>query len=405
MRSSEVGTIAVAILGWCLSGCAPGDGDSLAGAWAGAIDTLPSGQVDVTNPARPSWTLDQTWRIVEELRIGSMDVMGPELLGRIVALDVDALGRIWVLEGQARELRLFDGEGRHVRTVGRQGGGPEEFGRPADVEIGPAGDLWVADPGNSRLTQLDTTGVFIDTHPILPGFVIVPWPGGFDAAGRYLSPLPIRGSRPFQLALVRHDPEANFATIDTIPTPAEPFERQRWELRSPSRDGFLIASVPFSPGFQWKLSPDGHTWGMLTGEYRLFELGPSGDTLRTLSREFEPVPVTSDDLAEEEERLEWFVSQGGKIDMSQVPATKPATDDFFFDDAGHLWVFPIMPRGEGGTALDVFDAEGRYLGRIALPFRLQRRPVPIVENDMLYGVTLNELEVPFVVRARIEKQE
>jgi hypothetical protein len=50
---------------------------------------------------------------------------------------------------------------------------------------------------------------------------------------------------------------------------------------------------------------------------------------------------------------------------------------------------------------EVFDPEGRYLGRVLLPFRLAS--VPVIRGDVLVGVTENELEVPFVVRARIVK--
>ena len=51
--------------------------------------------------------------------------------------------------------------------------------------------------------------------------------------------------------------------------------------------------------------------------------------------------------------------------------------------------------------LDVFDEEGRYLGRFDLPFKLDSYPRPIFRHGMIYGITLDEFDVPFVVRARL----
>jgi hypothetical protein len=50
---------------------------------------------------------------------------------------------------------------------------------------------------------------------------------------------------------------------------------------------------------------------------------------------------------------------------------------------------------------DVFDPGGRYLGAVRLPFT--HNSVPIFRNNALYAVTVDELEVPYVVRARIVK--
>ena len=41
----------------------------------------------------------------------------------------------------------------------------------------------------------------------------------------------------------------------------------------------------------------------------------------------------------------------------------------------------------------MFDAEGRYLGRLELPFKLRSYPTPIFRNGKLYATTTDELEV------------
>ncbi len=63
------------------------------------------------NPATGVWAEDEQWTVVEELRIGSIDDVGPAMLGRVTDFELDALNRIWLFEGQAQELRVFDSTG------------------------------------------------------------------------------------------------------------------------------------------------------------------------------------------------------------------------------------------------------------------------------------------------------
>lgn len=376
------------------SGCAAaGEGD----AWSGTTDTLPSGQIVVANPAAPLWPEGGGWRIADELRIGTVDGDGPDLFGRIIMLDVDAEGRVYVLEGQAQEIRVFDRSGGYVRTIGRQGGGPGEFNQPVHMQFGPDGNLWVVDPQNNRVSVFDTAGTYLAGHPMPGGFIIIPWPGGFDLRGHYYSPIPRPSEAGFQMGMAHFD--ESMTAIDTLEVPDDPVERPHFEMRR--GDAAWMASVPYTAGFDWLLSPAGTFWGMFTGDYRLFELSQEGDTLRTITRAFERLPVTDADMEAARERLSWFIEQGGKVDWGKIPSEKPATSDFFVDEDGYVWVTPVTAADDGGHPLDVFDPDGRYLGRVALPGRLVGRP--LVRGDRMYAVTRNELEVPFVARWRIEK--
>ena len=88
------------------------------------MDTLPSGEIVVRNTHDPLWAPEEAWRVVEDLRIGEAMSEGPDLFGAIYSFDVDAWGRIFVLDDQAQEVRIFDSGGAFVRTVGRRGEGP-----------------------------------------------------------------------------------------------------------------------------------------------------------------------------------------------------------------------------------------------------------------------------------------
>ncbi|MBK5097454.1 MAG: hypothetical protein JJE01_06705, partial [Gemmatimonadetes bacterium] len=86
-----------------LSACSTGEADP---GWAGSVDTLATGQVVVMNPAAPLWTDADRWSVVEELRLGTIEDIGPEMFGRVLDFELDQLNRIWVFEGQAQELRV-----------------------------------------------------------------------------------------------------------------------------------------------------------------------------------------------------------------------------------------------------------------------------------------------------------
>lgn len=381
------------------SACGPGSGAG-GGRWTGTADTLPGGQVVVRNTAQPIWEPGFEWQAVEELRIGRVTGEGPDLFGSVVSLEVDPGGRIWVLDGQAEELRVFGVDGEHLRTVGRRGGGPGEFAQAVKVEMGPDGNVWVMDPSNGRLSVFDTAGVYLEGRPALGGFLIFPWPGRFDAGGSYYAPVPLTDGE-FRVGVVRYD--TSMTAEDTLSPPRDPVEREGFEEHD-DQGGMIRAGVPYQGTLRWRISDAGTIWALLTDEYQLFEVNADGDTLRAITREFEPIPVTMADRARAREDLEWFVSQGGSIDLSKLPETKPPVQSFFRDDEENTWVEVTTSQEEQGHVFDVFDAEGRYLGAVHMPFPLSASPFPILRNGALYGIVRDEMDVTYVVRARVLKE-
>ena len=392
---------ALAAFSVALTFAACGDGGArTAGGWEGTVDTLASGHVVVRNTERPVWSAEQAWRVVEELRIGRVEGDGPDLFGGIASVAVDGAGRIWVLERQAQEIRVFGENGVYVRTVGQRGSGPGELADALSIEQGPDEHMWVMDPRNARLSVFDTAGAFLRSYPARGGFYISPWPGRFDREGSYYAPVPREGADGFRVGMVRHDSELE--AVDTLDVPSDPFERPRFEL-SNDRGMRMMAAVPYVGGLRWRLSEQRTVWGLITDEYRLFELSPAGDTLRTITRAFEPIPVTAADRERAREDLAWFTDQGGQIDLSRLPDTKAPVDRFFFDDQGHIWVQRVGSPEEEGRVYDVFDPEGRFLGTLTLPFPLDDTSIPVIRDGAMYAVSEDELEVPYVVRARIER--
>lgn len=368
--------------------------DSSRGEWDGQIDTLSTGQVVVQNGERGIWPEEDGGAVVEEFRIGAVDEEGPTAFSDIRSLVVDDLERIWVLDGHSAEIRIFGGNGDHVRTVGRSGSGPGEYSQPVHADAF-GGATWVMDPGNARVTVLDSTGHPVEEIPVHGGVTILPWPGGFDREGHYYAPI-VRFRPQFRMMLGRFD--RSFSPVDTLVVPSDPVVREEFTVTIGGQ--VHDEPVPFQGGLSWRLSPRGRIWGLMTEQYRLFELDDRGDTLRVVTKAHQPVPVSVEERAQALENLEAFVALGGRIDHSRIPDHKPPVDGFFIDDGDRIWVRRAAFVGSADT-FEVFNATGQYMGVVTVPFALHLYPTPIVRDGRLYGVSRDELGVEYVIVARL----
>jgi hypothetical protein len=285
-----------------------------------------------------------------------------------------------------------------VRTVGRQGGGPGEFEDPIGLAWAADGHLWVADPANARFSVFDTAGRYLASHPRRVAGYSMPWRGGFDAEGRLYEVAMVGSGGDFRNAVLRFD--AAMQPVDTLLLPR--VESQQFELRSPG-GGMTAVGVPFSPGVAVAVDPRGFVWTGTTDRWRLHQQSLAGDTARVVELAAEPVPVTAADRQEALEGLKWFTEKGGRIDEGRIPGHKPAFSDVMVAPDGHLWVRPSRPAGDEGAAFDVFDPEGRYLGRVSLPGGISGFPPPVVRGDAVVGMARDSLDVPYVVRMRIRR--
>lgn len=343
--------------------CACGESAPRAGGWAGTVDTLENGRVLVHNEDVPLWEEGEAWQLREVLRIGSADGDGPDLFGQINGVQIGEDGSLYVLDGQASEVRVFGPDGVHLRTIGRQGQGPGELSRPLGIAFDPAGLLWVNNWGNARYTAYDaTTGDVVREPRRLAGFAMIPWPGAFDRAGRMLDVGMGPDGEPVILGL-----DTAYVPVDTLPMPRaddryQVFFRANGQIR-------MSMMEPFAPQPSWAPHPDG---GIVVGEgsaYRLHRITVAGDTVATIEVARPRIQVTS---AERDSALAQFeeISQlaGGATPdrRPSVPDVKPAHGALFVDEDARIWVTRTPARGEG-YGWDVFDPEGRLLGVVTLP--------------------------------------
>lgn len=359
------------------------------------VDTLESGAILVQNPDAGAWSEGEAWRLVEELRIGAVDGAGPDVFGDVHSLSftVDEGGRLYVVDGHADEVRVFDSSGRHLRSFGGTGAGPGELRSPYLAGWGPMGNLWIADAENARYSVFTPEGELLATDRRESTFDMRPWPGTIDTAGRILD-VGVRGRS--ERVILRVDPRSGAA--DTFPMPE--YEGGLFTFRNAAGLPVRSIGIPYAGRLVWKLDGRGYVWSTITDEYRIVKQDLDGDTLRIIELDRPPVPVTREErdrvIEREEEHAEGVV----RLDPSLVPSTKPYLLDFMVDDRGGVWVVPLPGR----LPYDVFDREGRYLGKVAKPVDLVTWTArPVFRGDHVYGFVLDEMMVPYLVRLRIER--
>lgn len=111
-----------------------------------------------TNDAAAPWLdrLDAS-SLTEVWRIGKLDGPPEQVFGRIGGIAVDASGRIFVVDILNKVLRVYDPDGDHLASAGREGDGPGEFRHPEKVALAGRDTVVITDR-NGRLSRFLVSG-------------------------------------------------------------------------------------------------------------------------------------------------------------------------------------------------------------------------------------------------------
>lgn len=366
-----------------VSGCT----DRVDGEWNGTMSTLANGARLVENPATGMWRDGEGWRVEEDLRIGASGGDGADVFSVVFALDADEAGNIYAFDTMSRELRIFGPDGNHLRSYGRQGGGPGEFEAVIGLRVRDGGEAWIVDMQNARYTVLRDDTVVMFPRP--SGMYRPPWIGGFTEDGTFHDVAAIADGE----ILVRV--AADGAVRDSVRLPFP-------ELPQPRR-GSITFDLPFGPQHLRAFDPAGAVWTAASHEYRLHRVTLAGDTVLAIMHPDTPRPLAPeerDSVSRYARMLENEVRLTVASDM--IPRHAPLIQWLSLDDAGFLWVGLAGPEDQPSQA-DVFDGDGRYLGRLTLPFTTMPSLPPRFRDGRLYTMSEDAFGSPVLVRARVER--
>lgn len=330
--------------------------------------------------------LPDTVRLEEEQRIGHRP---DDEFGSVAGLALDALGRLWVLDGKSRQIRIHSADGSLVRAVGRQGAGPGEFAQPASLLAHDDGTVWVDDPGNARVVVMDTAGRVLQQHVLARGCMQArPWPAVVNQHKHYVS---VGGANCDMVVRWDH----SFTEVARVSAPRDP--RPPREIRTP----FGSASIPFTGEVLWHPAADSTLWALQTDSYRLSRLTFLGDTIRLADIPFERTSLSAADRQLADAFFDELKSEGVVADRSLLPRDKLAAVSFFVAPDGHLWVERYTEPDQLGHRWDIIDSAAlRRRAVVVSDVPLSRFPVPLVYADRVIAATTDSLGAPQVVMLR-----
>jgi hypothetical protein len=385
------------------------------GDWTGTVVDSAGIQI-VQNADEGIWSPDEAWTLEQELTIGETEGRPDYQFGQIGTIAVGSDGRLYVMDVQAQQVKVFTADGTFDRTIGRPGAGPGEIGAGAVFVLLGVGDtVFVPDMANRRINRYAPDGTPLTSSPLeiekgLP-MVFQSTPSGIIAAQVRSLSLPDRPAPDTLDRIVRLESDGTFG--DTL-------------LQFPSGGTLnLGGSSPeinlYSPEPAWDLRDDLSVLYGLNDEYRIGLYAVGGELERVITYPFEREPVSDNDRQAVMNALERAWLDAG-VPPQMLPQLRtmvhfaeffPAFSSIEVGPLGTIWVQHVQSAAgltedelaefniieeQGAPDWDVFDADGRFLGIVSMPPRFQPRHFA---GDRIYGVWRNELDVPFAVRLRV----
>ena len=403
-------------LGTLLSGCGHG-GDH------GSYSVRDSAGVKIaTNGDVGAWTPDQVWHFQEDLRIASSDTDPHRRFTAVLGLGVTSGGDILLLEPEP-QLEEFDAAGRYLRTIGRPGQGPGEFGNgPLFLVMTPGDSAVVIDFGNQRGTVFTPDG-----HPART--FAAPASGPQSIRWDYLPGTGLLEETRSIILPHQHDvkPVDNLLVIGDTGAPRDTLLHLPLGQILDMSGGVATVKTPyFEPDVEWDATDDGRVLAGKTDQMRISAYDRSGRLKMIVSKSSPAVPVTEADRDAVRARFRRELErQAASTHNTELPgmiepmiknmefgSVYPAYSGLLGGPDSTILVQRTVTVSEAAKAADtsgtasgnplepqwdVFDASGRYQGVIRLPagFRLKA-----VLGDRFYGVVYDSLNVPSVVRLK-----
>lgn len=282
----------------------------------------------------------------------------------------DPEGNIYVVDSEAKNIKKFDAEGKFLKTIGREGQGPGEFGG-LYYSTFARDRLIVWDSGNRRLCAFTPEGEFVDSASIaydkgsvrkmrgLPtGEVLVEMEKTFRQ----------EPDRPQTCRIDLYSP--NLKHVRTV------YKRELWRKKYIRTKEFGTTTLyfPYSPDVRWDVAPDGRIVIGFSANYELEVYDLSGKKISTVTHAHEPVKVTEKDKKDYFDSLA-FYRMGERLKetpayitrYTEFPKHKPVYNDILVDSSGNIWV--ILNRAkldEKGRMFDVFDRMGKFISRVRI---------------------------------------
>lgn len=364
--------------------------------WTGTTEDV-EGITVVKNPEAPLHP-GNVLSLEEELSIGEAEGREEYIFSRASDVEVDKAGRIYVLDSNEANVKVFDRDGNYVRTIGRKGQGPGELRTPNDIYIGENDRIYISDVENDRLSVFNEQGDFIDS---------------FNFKGYSISKIiGVNAKDEIVLLMSTTSKESGkgFLVFDytvDIYSPRFEFEKNLYRATIPIMQMFIkegnmmSLSIPFQKTLCCEMDSRGNVYVAESQEYRIHMFSPEGELVRRIEKEHERSRVSKKDVEnftreqfqeDENERKFWSDTV---IDQMKIPDYKPVFDRLCSDQERLLGLRQELMENRSNI-VDVFDSAGKYIGTALL------NVVPRTwKNNEVYAIEEDEDGYQYVKRYKV----
>ncbi len=353
----------------------------------------------------------QRGRLVEELRIGGALGDGYPLTF-VMDLATDSSGYIYVAQPLDHGIAVFDPAGRFLRIIGGKGQGPGEFERVDN--IGLLGDtVWATDQRLQRLSLFFRDGRLLSTMRL-------------TVPGRGLGTVP-RAVLPDDLAVGQVAVSSVDLLMNEHPsTPLVLFDRSGRTVRALARldlsheifavrlaKSVLTTVQPFRDSPLWAVPSNGRSITLVRrpaspdgrgATFSVTKFLHTGDTVFSTEYAYTPTEISRRQL---DSVIRTTVERSSSRSPEAAPLIRealfipkyyPPVSSLFVGRDGAIW----LRRESSDTVEDewlVIGPDGVPVWTVLVPAMAQLQEAA---GGTVWGVVHDELDVPYVVRYRIE---
>jgi len=334
------------------------------------------------NPAPPEGS-PRSLALRHDLTIGEDDTDPNSMFSELRSIQVDDQENIYALDMKEIKIKVFDKNGKFLRSFGKKGKGPGEIDSPIRMEMDRRGNIVIDDMGNNKLLFFSPEGTCIRELPTGKYWALIRFK--FDSEGNIYADTRAYEETKMTSELKKFNPD--FKPVATFTS----FVDKRPDRRNISA---------FGPSFSLQMRRDDLLiWTISeTDRYEFTVVNTDGQTVKKILKDYDPVKITGT-LRDRLIKESWG-EEGIPADVKfDIPSHFPSLYYFIIDDEDRFYVCTYAYEERDGDYwryYDVFDSEGRYIAKFCLP---QREMVFQVKKGKLYCMVQESEEgIPLVKR-------
>jgi hypothetical protein len=341
------------------------------------VTVIKDGVKTLTNPEYPR---DGRFiaKLTAEMSCGEEAKPEMAMLNNPLDLKVDDQGRVYVMDWGDVHIKVYDSQGRFLRTIGRKGQGPGEFDTPSFFDLTKSGKICILDGRQRRVTFLTSQGEYVSSFRFDGFFHSL----SFDGQDRlflakYAAAEELKLSTefrevPYVTSIIRTDASGKEMIHLTD------FLGEFQVMKAMSGGGIMGGRGLYS--IIWGVNHKGMIYGGFNETYRLGAYGPDGKIEFSFGREFKPL-----------KNSRYKGLPGQKKTMPAFART------IVFDEEEYFWLELYKDDSIKYFTYDIFSPEGIYLKQVRIDQRIFE-----FKNGRVYSIVRPEDGYPSIKRFLME---